>query len=237
MVIAYVDDLIAVGQQNQLDGMKASLDALYTMKTSGTAPAEYSPGVEPLKFLGRFIERTSSGEIVMLQRSYIEHCLKNNNTLQLKVAKGFPCVDEKSPPEEAYDEHGQPTSFEEDKSMCQKYIGQLMWLTTRTRPDIAATLGILASQMVIRPTYIKGCLVHLWRYILGTMNLSMRSFEPAPMQYGSLILNVYVDASFASERGRSRSGLAMYLVNPLNGESESYPVGNKKANFNGHLCS
>ena len=44
MVIAYVDDLIAVGQQEQLDGMKASLDALYTMKTSGTVPAEYTPG-------------------------------------------------------------------------------------------------------------------------------------------------------------------------------------------------
>ena len=52
MVIAYVDDLIAVGQQNQLDGMKAALDALYTMKTSGVIPAEYQPGVEPLKFLG-----------------------------------------------------------------------------------------------------------------------------------------------------------------------------------------
>ena len=46
----------------------------------------------------------------------------------------------------------------------------------------------------------------------------MHSFESAPMQYGSLILNVYVDASFASGGGRSRSGLAMYLVNPLSGK-------------------
>ena len=135
MVIAYVDDLSAVGQQEELDEMKASLDALYTTKTSGTVPAECSPGVEPLKLLRCFIERISTGEIVMHQRSYIEHCLKNNNMLQLKTAKGLPSVDEKSPPEEAYDEHGHPTSFEEDKSMCQKYIGQLMWLTTRTRPD------------------------------------------------------------------------------------------------------
>ena len=33
-----------------------------------------------------------------------------------------------------------------------------MWLATRTRPDISATLGILASQMVIRPKYVHGCL-------------------------------------------------------------------------------
>ena len=217
MVIAYVDDLIAVGQQDQLDGMKASLDALYTMKTSGTIPAQYQSGIEPLKFLGCFIERLPDGEIIMHQRSYIDHCLKNNDMMMLKSAKGLPCVDEKSPPEDPYEDDGTPTSFETDKALCQKYIGQLMWLTTRTRPDIAATLGILASQMVIRPGYIKGCLVHLWRFILGTKDLNMHFFKPGSIEYGSLVLNVYVDASFASGGGRSRSGLAMYLVNPVNG--------------------
>ena len=91
MVIAYVDDLIAVGQQDQLDGMN-------TMKTSGTIPAQYQAGIEPLKFLGCFIERLPGGEIVMHQRSYIDHCLKNNDMMMLKSAKGLPCVDEKSPP-------------------------------------------------------------------------------------------------------------------------------------------
>ena len=217
MVIAYVDDLIAVGQQDQLDGMKASPRCLYTMKTSGAIPAQYQAGIEPLKFLGCFIERLPDGEIIMHQRSYIDHCLKNNDMMMLKPAKGLPCVDEKSPPEDPYEDDGTPTSFEADKAKCQKYIGQLMWLTTRTRPDIAATLGILASQMVIRPGYIRGCLVHLWRFILGTKDLNMHSFKPASIDYGSLVLNVYVDASFASGGGRSRSGLAMYLVNPEKG--------------------
>ena len=217
MVIAYVDDLIPVGQQDQLDGMKASLDALYTMKTSGAIPAHYQPGIEQLKFLGCFIERLPDGEIIMHQRSYIDHCLKNNDMMMLKPAKGLPCVDEKSPPEDPYEDDGTPTSFETDKAACQKYIGQLMWLTTRTRPDIAATLVILASQMVIRPGYIRGCLVHLWRFILGTKDLNMHSFKPGSIEYGSLVLNVYVDASFASGGGRSRSGLAMYLVNPVKG--------------------
>ena len=100
MVIAYVDDLIAVGQQEQLDGMRATLDALYTMKTSGAIPAENQPGIEPLKFLGCFIERLPSGEMIMHQKSYIEHCFKNNDMLQIKVARSLPNVDEKSPPED-----------------------------------------------------------------------------------------------------------------------------------------
>ena len=45
----------------------------------------------------------------------------------------------------------------------------------------------------------------------------MHSFKPGSIQCGSLVLNVYVDASFASGGGRSRSGLAMYLVNPVKG--------------------
>ena len=34
MVIAYVDDIIAVGEQDQLDGMKAELDKIYVTVTS-----------------------------------------------------------------------------------------------------------------------------------------------------------------------------------------------------------
>ena len=52
MVIAYVDDIIAMGEQEQLDGMKAELDKLYVMKTSGFIPSTYDPEVEPLRFSG-----------------------------------------------------------------------------------------------------------------------------------------------------------------------------------------
>ena len=103
------------------------------------------------------------------------------------------------------------------KSWCQKYIGQFMWLATRTRPDISATLGILASQMVIRPKYVHGCLKQLWRYIVGTRDLDMTSFDPNDVSFGELILTLYVDASFSTGGGRSRTGIAMYLVNPIDG--------------------
>ena len=129
MVIAYVDDIIAVGEQDQLDGMKAALDVLYTMKVSGAIPAKYEPGIEPLKFLGCFIERLPSRELIMHQKSYIDHCFKINKLEELKGSPCLPNIDEKSPPESSVDEHGHPTSFEKDKATCQKYIGQLMWLT------------------------------------------------------------------------------------------------------------
>ena len=220
MVIAYVDDIIAVGEQDQSDGMKAELDKLYVMKTSGFIPSTYDPEVEPLRFLGCLIERIPSGQIIMHQRSYIDHCLKSNDMEKLKGLTTLPAVDERSPPEEEIDENGQATDYEEHKSACQKHIGQFMWLATRTRPDISATLGILASQMVIRPKYVHGCLKQLWRYIVGTRELDMTSFEPNDVAFGELLLTLYVDASFSTGGGRSRTGIAMYLVNPIDG-SES----------------
>ena len=95
-----------------------------------------------------------------------------------------------------------------------------MWLATRTRPDISPVLGMIASQMVIRPTEMVKCLIHLWRYIKGTSGLSMTSFSPSNSVFGKLRLNVYVDASFSSGGSRSRSGMTMYLVDTTDG-SES----------------
>ena len=221
MVIAYVDDLIAVGDQSQLDCMKSELDKLYVMKTSGSIPAQYQPGLEPLRFLGCLIERMPDGQIIMHQRSYIEHCFRENDMELMKGGVTLPNVDEKGPPEAPIDQYGHPTEFEKSKSTCQKYIGQLMWLATRTRPDISPVLGMIASQMVIRPTEMVKCLIHLWRYIKGTSSLSMTSFFPNPTSvFGKLRLNVYVDASFSSGGSRSRSGMAMYLVDTTDG-SES----------------
>ena len=221
MVVAYVDDLIAVGDKSQLDCMKTELDKLYVMKTSGSIPAKYEAGLEPLRFLGCLIERMPDGQIIMHQRSYIEHCFRENDMELLKGGVTLPNVDEKGVPESPRDEFGHPTEFEKSKSTCQKYIGQLMWLATRTRPDIFPVLGMIASQMVIRPTEMVKCLTHLWRYIKGTSGLSMTSFLPNPSSvYGKLRLNVKVDASFSSGGSRSRSGMAMHLVDTADG-SES----------------
>ena len=56
---------------------------------------------------------------------------------------------------------------------------EVMWLTTRTRPDIAACPGTLASLMVRRPVDVKTRLVCLWRYLWTTMNYAMCTL-PSP---------------------------------------------------------
>ena len=174
MVIAYVDDIIAVGEQEQLDGMKAELDKLYVMKTSGFIPSNYDPEVEPLRFLGCVIERIPSGQIVMHQRSYIDHCLKANDMEKLKGLTTLPAVDERSPPEEEVDENGQTTDYEEHKSWCQKYIGQFMKN---------------GSDSVLRHRVIRGrrafAVLHQWWRMPLSLALKIRLFQ-------SMVVPVYL---------------------------------------------
>ena len=99
-----MDDLIAVGDQSQLDCMKSELDKLYVMKTSGSIPAQYQPGLEPPRLLGCLIERMPDGQIIMHQRSYIEHCFRENDMELMKGGVTLPNVDEKGPPEAPIDQ-------------------------------------------------------------------------------------------------------------------------------------
>ena len=66
--------------------------------------------------------------------------INEDGQVVLKKAYAPPAVDEKLGEEE-----GTVREKNDAMTVCRKYIGQMMWLTTRTRPDIAACLGILAS--------------------------------------------------------------------------------------------
>ena len=155
VIITYVDDLFLTGWQPHIDAITKALLAKYVMKRLGIL-LEGKPGVgsvssDGIDFLGARITRDSDGTVWCDQSKYILHCMRENKFISeegqvvLKRATAPPTVDEKLGEEEG-------TIRERNDALisCRKYIGQMMWLTTRTRPDIAACLGILASLMVRR---------------------------------------------------------------------------------------
>eukprot|EP00971_Amphidinium_carterae_P321683 6394199-Amphidinium_carterae.1 len=140
------------------------------MKLTGTLTHPRQPEQLPITFLGCSIWRDEPGTVWMSQIKYIFHCLRENGWIKeqrviLKKPTTMPTPDEKREDEADVDEDA--------KSMCQKYIGQLMWLSTRTRPDISACLGILATFLAKRPRECVSCLLHLWRYVYTTSDLAM----------------------------------------------------------------
>ena len=238
VVITYVDDLLLTGFQCHIDAITKALLAKYVMKRSGILPVG-TPGMEKLDgidFLGARITRDADGTIWCDQSKYILHCIRENGFINqdgdviLTRATSPPTVDEKLGEEEG-------TVREKNSALtqCRKYIGQMMWLTTRTRPDIAACLGILASLMVRRPKEVKSHLVGLWKYLWTTKDHAMctlpspnaarklvgdtrhddmpPSARDGPLSSSSpLVVQAYCDASFAPGGGRSRTGILVLLV-------------------------
>ena len=173
----------------------------YVMKRSGPLPyddpneksSSATEAQEGIDFLGARITRDTDATVWRDQFRYILHCCRENGfvgadgSVSLKKGHALPSVDEKLGEEDG-------SSGEKNDAMawrCRKYIGQMMWLTTRTRPDISACLGILASLMVRRPKQVKAHLVNLWRYLWTTMSRAMsrplRSFFGARKSLGALL--------------------------------------------------
>ena len=232
VVITYVDDLLFTGLQCHVDALTKALLAKCVMKQSGILPVGI-PGLERLEgidFLGARITRDDDGTIWCDQSKYILHCIRENGFINkdgdviLTKVNAPPTIDEKLGEEE-----GTVREKNDALTLCRKYIGQMMWLTTRTRPDIAACLGILASMMVRRPKEVKSHLVCLWKYLWTTKDHAMctlpspdvarkivsdnrsedmpPSARDGPLSCSSpLAVQTYCDASFAPGGGRSRSG-------------------------------
>ena len=230
--------VIFTGFQYHINALTKALLAKYVMKQSGILPVEI-PGMEKLEridFLGARITRDGDGSIWCDQSKYILHCLRENGFINkdgevvLTKISAPPTIDEKLGEEE-----GTVREKNEALTQCRKYIGQMMWLTTLTRPDIAACLGILASMMVRRPKEVKSHLVCLWKYLWTTKDHAMctlpspeaarkivsdnrpedmpSSARDGPLSCSSpLIVQTYCDASFAPGGGRSRSGILVLLV-------------------------
>ena len=149
------------------------------MKGSGSLAYDgqgEQPSSSELEGTGARITRDAGGAAWCDQSKYIQHCLRengfygNDGRVSLSKVHTPPSVDEKLGEEEE-------TSKEKNDAMavCRKYIGQMTWLTTRTKPDIAACLGILASLMVRRPMEVKTHLVNLWRYLWTTIDYALPS--------------------------------------------------------------
>ena len=161
MIITYVDDLLLTGWQHHIDAI-TSLPYCESEEHMNSA----SDGID---FLGARITRDVDGTVWCDQTKYIQHCLRESKFFNedgqvvLRKAHAPPAVDEKLGEEE-----GSVREKNDAMAVCRKYIGQMMWLTTRTRPGIAACLGILASLMVRCPEEVKNDLVRLWRYLWTT---------------------------------------------------------------------
>ena len=83
----------------------------------------------------------------------------------------------------------------------QRTVGEMLWLGTRTRPDLMFVITHAASLVARRPSYVNRLGKRLLSYLAGTVDLRMTMGPTKCATEPELI--VYTDASYAPFGRRS----------------------------------
>lgn len=180
-ILLYVDDVIVMSASKASpESVKRELTRHLEMKDLG--PLDH--------FLGVTFVRNEK-EAWLTQKQYT-----------LEVLKRFgmsDCRPVSTPMENGSSRADANNLQEPDQTLYQEVIGSLLYLSTRTRPDISAAVGILARQSANpqHPHWVS--VKRVFRYLCGTADFALR----LDGQQGDLVC--YSDADWASDRDDRKS--------------------------------
>ena len=194
----YVDDYLTSGSKMLLHDFFQHLRGIW--KTSD--PLYLSPGME-FPFLGVTVEKRSYGLLVH-QEAYTEEFLKEYGgyvTARQRTTTGEPghCAKEEPiSPDPGNEEH---QAWVERR---QKILGALLWLSTRTWPDLACSVSLTAQLFTKDIEGLKCRLSHLIQYLKTTRTMALLYLYPRQCKYS--------DASFAPSGKHSQFVLIVHLT-------------------------
>ena len=175
-----------------------------------TEPVFLTPGME-FSFLGITLELTTVG-LLLHQKTYTEALLEEYQDVTPKrqrATTGEPehfDKDAKSPPDMTNPEHV------EWVRRAQKILGALLWLSTRTRPDIACAVSLAAQSLWQDLDQLKIRLRHLLQYLNTTKTFGILYTFPQKEQPSTLTeFTVFADSSFAPSGKHSQTGYVILL--------------------------
>ena len=207
-VLVYVDDLMVLGPP------EIRMSFLKRLGTEWTcAPADHVEKGRWTRFSGIEISLGDDGTSIKLsQISYIKELLQRHGE-----------VSEKITPMPKWDTEGSP---EEDIApqqirAAQMVVGELLWASVRTRPDIAFAVSIMGQQVTKRPKWV----CQLGNHVLGFLKHTWDHCLLYPSEVGGhghdgilqiprheALLEAYTDISFAPNGNRSYQGILVFFA-------------------------
>ena len=184
-VAVYVDDLMVTGKREDAREVMDQLAKTFQM----TSPEEVSESQE-VTFCGYQIQKTETG-FALHQQKYVQEVLQKHG---IQCSESVPCLKISDGPEEQ-------DPAREDIKQAQIVTGELGWLTSRTRPDLAFSVSIMARMIHKRPKWVTETGMQVLKYLHGSKGWGLnytRIDDPT-------VLNVLVDASYAPPHEGYRS--------------------------------
>ena len=189
----YVDDLLMTGSPVVIDALRGLIQSEWR-----TSEIEFAGVDKPLRFCGMEVEMTETGEVFVHQATYTRELLSRHGVEEeasfLKV------------PAEAVEE----CPSKEQIKLAQKISGELLWLSGRSRPDIAVAVSRMSSACTRAPCWVLELGRNVPKYLCSTMDhgLIYDKGDKVPAD-SEIFLDVLSDASFSPNDQPSVSGLVI----------------------------
>ena len=196
-ILVYVDDLMILSEeyivQQVMDVLREEWD---------TSNPEWL-GSEKVKFLGMEIGEYEGGFFAN-QANYI---WDKKDVEEVKKAKA-PTMKDMYPEPES-------TVTPDDIKTAQRAVGELLWLSTRTRPEIAYVTSRCSQMILTAPRWVKSMADSVWAYLKNTAEEGIWFGRDGGVNWeeGSPAgLETYSDISFAPTGEGSISHGAIYVT-------------------------
>ncbi len=192
LLVLYVDDILAFSTQGRekTESQLGQLGEIYDIKRLGKARHMLGIGIHQ-----------QGDKITLEQGAYLESILAEANYIEAKP---------RSTPWGAHlKEDSEPVDITE-LAVFRRILGQLMYLSTATRPDITFAVGRLSSSMSAPTKGAWNRLKRVLKYLNGTRELGI-SYQKGEE---NLRLDIYVDSSYGTDpkKGRSLTGYVTYIA-------------------------
>ena len=219
-LLVYIDDLMVVSTNNIMNAFFKWLSSMWECDDLSILSKEH-----PLKFLGMELHEVDNG-IEVSQEGFIREVLRSHqhNGAWAKT-QGPKEMLIMSAEEEAKMLEGAPVDLEGKERYikeAQRRVGEMLWLSSRSRPDLQYATAVMSSRVTRCPEAVVTIGDRLLDYINETINDRLRFANDSGEKPQ---LRTYTDSSFAPSSGRSHGAIAIfYGTCPLAWRSSRQPL-------------
>ena len=202
-IIVYVDDIMYLGQPSVISIVHEWLSSDWTASS-----LTWASSTDGIRFLGLEVYKRKSGYF-MCQLGYLTELLRHHELSSGPGAR-TPCPREWLLGEVTTEQ----TTYEEPSlRRAQRLTGELLWLSTKSRPDIMHAVASMSSLCLRDPILVERIGLRALSYLYSTLKVGLMF---SCVKGNEIKLTAFSDASFSPAGGRSvGSSLVTYRGNPV----------------------
>ncbi|OLQ05728.1 Copia protein [Symbiodinium microadriaticum] len=206
-IVVYIDDLLIYSQEEAMYGFFNWVSAKWEVDALDILDYDH-----PIRFLGMELHRVPGG-VELSQEGFINEILRSykhqGGRSQTQGARETLLLSDE---EERALIDAEVTTVDMKSQVvkeAQRRVGELLWLTGRTRPDLQHTVSIMAARITPCPEMVNKLGARLLDYLNETKFYRLALTQEQDEAYQEI--DVFTDSSFAPSGGRSQGAAAIFL--------------------------